>query len=136
MKISKKSMTEKTKKYIIYGIVGAIGIGGIYYAYTISKKSNNNQNANTPVSNSIFVPENINANIPLVSNSTGNNTEIAGIKTITVGNINEPNRNRQLSKVNIIPNKFLNPLIDRLAKPPKIPTLINPSFNQPSIIAY
>ncbi len=129
-------MTEKIKKYIIYGIVGIVGVGGIYYFYTISKKTKGNENMSEPVNNSIFVPENVNANIPLISNQTGSNTQIAEVKTIALENINEPNRNRQLAKVIIYPNNFLNPLIKKLATQPNIPALKNPSLNQPTIIAY
>ncbi len=118
-------MTENIKKYIIYGVVGAIGVGGIYYAYTISKKSKGNQNATTTPNNSIFVPENINANIPLISNSVGSNTEIAGIQTISLENTNQVSKDRQLSKIIINKNLWLNTLDEQVSKEPSEPILIN-----------
>ncbi len=86
-------MKETTKKYIIYGIVGIVGVGGIYYFYTISKKTGGNKNISEPANNEMFVPENLNANTPLISNKESGSSN----------NINPINLN---SNANLIPTNL------------------------------
>ncbi len=160
-------MKEKIKKYIIYGIVGIVGIGGVYYVHTLAKNSDikpkTGMNNNDGESSSLFVPENIKANLPIISNknnqniseasvekmnipinvssnlplistAAGSNTIVASVKALDLPNINV--KYRPIAPVKINNENFLSPLIDKLARQPKIPGLNNPGLNQPTVISY